>query len=568
MARYVYAAWDDTQEATIPSPTAILDALTDDLLQHGDLDGALSAYLRRGVPAAAGGGTLPGISEFLQYLEQQKREMLQHYAADSFQLSESQVQTSQQQVQTRLTTALPPSPPLADDAPLTDELPETREIALQAAAEGVMQHLSGRRRQGPPRPAEGPWGATEVYQAIQQALEDRGGPLDTPEARAQHTRDTLTALSTYLERVQQLEKQLQAFPFAGAQPLGLAEAERLIQAFHYLEELKQHLRRGAGAVRELDLAVLEERLGSTARQQFQQLQQCETRLEHAGLLRRTPEGLRLTVRGIRQIGARVLAEVFHIVQPGGRGQHTAERRGRPGALTGETRLYAFGDVFDVHLGRTLSNALLRQPQVPLRLQLADFEIQQREQLTHSATVIMLDMSHSMELFGRHRFMAAKKMALALAQLIAARFAHDTLHVVGFGDTAREILVRDLPYVTVQQEHTNTQDGLRLARTLLARQRAAHKHIVLITDGRPTAVRLQGQTHFHTWNLHPVILEETLKEAKRCRAQDITLNTFMIADEAPLVQFVKRLTAISQGRAFYTTPERLGSYVIEDYVRRK
>ncbi|MBM3224220.1 MAG: VWA domain-containing protein, partial [Candidatus Tectomicrobia bacterium] len=206
--------------------------------------------------------------------------------------------------------------------------------------------------------------------------------------------------------------------------------------------------------------------------------------------------------------------------------------------------------------------------IPLRLHPHDFAMQCREPLTQSAAVIMLDMSYSMELFGRNRFTAAKKVALALAQLMSSLFPRDVLHIVGFGDTARHIPLRELPYVTVSREHTNTQDGLRLARTLLARQRAAHKHILLITDGRPTAVHLHGKLQLHTWGLHPVILEETYKEAKRCRDQAITLHTFMVADEAPLLQFVRRLTEVSQGRAFYTTPDRLGHYIIEDYLRRR
>jgi len=178
------------------------------------------------------------------------------------------------------------------------------------------------------------------------------------------------------------------------------------------------------------------------------------------------------------------------------------------------------------------------------------------------------MSTSMELFGRNRFTAAKKVALALAQLIGAQFPRDALHIVGFGDTARQIPLRELPYVTIGREHTNTQDGLRLARILLGRQRTTQKHILLITDGRPTAAYLDGQLHRHSrGELHPVIVEATYKEAKRCREQEITLNTFMLADEESLLQFVKRLTEISKGRALYTTPERLGHYVLEDYVRR-
>jgi Ca-activated chloride channel family protein len=303
-------------------------------------------------------------------------------------------------------------------------------------------------------------------------------------------------------------------------------------------------------------------------QQLQPLQQLEATLQQAGLMRRTADGLRLTPKGARQIGAVALRNIFSLIRRGWRGHHTATRLGRPGPLTGETRAYEFGDAFDLHLGRTLANALLRQPRVPIRLHPQDFEVHCREPLTQSATVIMLDMSLSMQLFGRNRFTAAKKVALALAQLIGAHFPRDVLHIIGFGDTARQIQAHDLPYVTIGREHTNTQEGLRLARTLLGRQRTAQKHILLITDGRPTAVRLNGQLHLHTRGLQPVILEETYKEAKRCRDQEITLNTIMVADEEPLVQFVKRLTEISQGRAFYTTPERLGHYVIEDYMRRR
>ena len=305
--------------------------------------------------------------------------------------------------------------------------------------------------------------------------------------------------------------------------------------------------------------------GSDALQQPLQL---EALLQQAGLIRRTADGLRLTPQGARQIGAKALRDIFHLMHGGWQGQHAAVRHGHLGSPTGETKAYEFGDTFDVHLSRTLCNTLLRQPCLPLHLRPQDFEVHCRELFTHSATVIMLDMSSSMELFGRNRFTAAKKVALALAQLIGTHFSRDALHIVGFGDTARQIPLRDLPYVTIGREHTNTQAGLRLARTLLRRQRTMQKHILLITDGRPTAAYIDGQLHLHTRGLHPVIIEETLKEAKRCREQEITLNTFMLADEEPLVQFVKRLTAISKGRALYTTPERLGHYVLEDYVRRR
>jgi uncharacterized protein with von Willebrand factor type A (vWA) domain len=394
MARYVYTAWESPEETTALSPEALLNALSNDFLQHGDLDAALRALQRRGDSAPGEVHVLPGAPDLLQPLAQYTRPIVQDAADDA--------------------------------SPLSDQ------------------------------PGQAP----------------------------------------------------------------------------------------------------------------QQLQQLEAVLQQAGLIRRTAHGLRLTPRGARQIAAGALREVFDVLRRDGRGQQTAARRGHPGPPTGETKAYEFGDPFDVHVGQTLVNALLRQPCLPLRLAPQDFAVQRREPLTHNATVIMLDMSASMELFGRNRFTAAKKMVLALAQLIKAHFPRDALHIVGFGDTARQIQVHDLPYVTVGREHTNTQAGLRLARTLLGRQRLVQKHILLITDGRPTAIERDGQLQRHTRGLHPMILEETYKEAKRCREQDITLNTFMVADEAALVQFVRRLTEISQGRALYTTPERLGHYVIEDYIRRR
>ncbi|RMF84944.1 MAG: hypothetical protein D6736_18290 [Nitrospinota bacterium] len=167
-----------------------------------------------------------------------------------------------------------------------------------------------------------------------------------------------------------------------------------------------------------------------------------------------------------------------------------------------------------------------------------------------------------------RFTAAKKVALALESLIRLQFPRDKLYIVGFGDYARELKVQDLPYVTVGPEHTNTQGGLELARKLLNRDRSANRQIILITDGKPTAATINGRLYIHTWGVHPAILEATFLEALRCRKSGITINTFMLADDYYLVDFVHRLTQICQGRAFYTTPHRLGEYVIIDYINKK
>jgi Ca-activated chloride channel family protein len=181
---------------------------------------------------------------------------------------------------------------------------------------------------------------------------------------------------------------------------------------------------------------------------------------------------------------------------------------------------------------------------------------------------MVDLSHSMELYDYNRFTAAKKVALALENLIRTQFPRDKLYIVGFGDYAREVKLGDLPYLSVGPEHTNTQEGLELSRKLLSRESGTNKQIIMITDGRPTAARINGRLFIHTWGLHPAILEETYLAAERCRRSQITINTFMLADDYYLIHFVKEMTRICRGRAFYTTPSRLGEYILVDYINRK
>jgi uncharacterized protein with von Willebrand factor type A (vWA) domain len=251
------------------------------------------------------------------------------------------------------------------------------------------------------------------------------------------------------------------------------------------------------------------------------------------------------------------------------GDHQAIVRGASGDRTDETKVYEFGDPFYLDIGQTLKNAIIRQHKgVPIDIAPTDFEVYRTELLTRSSTVIMVDLSHSMELYDYNRFTAAKKVALALERLIRMQFPRDRLSVVGFGDYARQVKLDDLPFLSVGPEHTNTQEGLELSRKLLARDSGCNKQIIMITDGRPTAARINGRLFIHTWGLHPAILEETYMAAERCRRSQITINTFMLADDYYLIHFVKEMTRICRGRAFYTTPSHLGEYILVDYINRK
>lgn len=374
----------------------------------------------------------------------------------------------------------------------------------------------------------------------------------------------LTAIERYLDRALRVEQRLSAFPFCGSEPLGVAAAERLLQELHYLDDLLRRMRWHPGRMMDINPERLQHLLDQAGVAPSQQLEKLETLLEQAGLVRRTQAGLRLTQPAIRHLGTHILKTLF---RQSGMWQPRQKTVRQTGVFTHDTKPYAFGDAFCLDLPQTLAEAARRQPGVPVQLQASDFVVYQSETRTSHATALVLDMSQSMAANSQHRFAAAKQVALALAQLIRVHFPHDILYIVGFGDGAQELCVADLPFVTAGRQHTNTQAGLQRARQLLNRQRGADKQIVMITDGRPTAARHANQIYRHTRELHPVILDETYKEAKRCRQQGIRLNTFMLADDPPLMAFVKRLTALSQGRAFYTTPERLGAYVIEDYVNQ-
>ena len=236
--------------------------------------------------------------------------------------------------------------------------------------------------------------------------------------------------------------------------------------------------------------------------------------------------------------------------------------------TGNTKQYEFGDPFNLNLHRTLFNSVLRNgSSVPVSLSHEDFEVNHAEHLTQSATVLLLDQSKSMGMFGSWE--SAKKVALALYSLISSQFPRDHFSMVGFSDYGMEINPKDLPETTWNNwvSGTNMQHGLMLARRLLSRQKVASKQVIMITDGEPTAHLEDGQAYFSYPSSYRTI-EETLKEVKRCTLDGVTINTFMLESNDYLMDFVDKMTRINKGRAFYTTSAQLGRYVMVDYLRNR
>jgi uncharacterized protein with von Willebrand factor type A (vWA) domain len=370
--------------------------------------------------------------------------------------------------------------------------------------------------------------------------------------------------------------------FTGEESLSLDGALAQLGRLQSMERLEDSLMdvEGPGDLASIDRDQVRDLMGDDAVRDLDALDDLARRLEEAGYLMRDGDRLELTPRGTRKIGQQVLDDLFARLERDAFGGHRIDRHGRGGEREETTKPYEFGDPFHLDLKGTLTNALLRDENAPaaqvarrtagdraIRLTPDDFEVFRSEQLTRTATVLLVDMSRSMLLRGC--FLAAKKVAVALDTLIRTRYPHDHLTVIGFAYYAREIRPGALAELTWHgyEYGTNLQHGLLLARRILARQAAANKEIVVITDGEPTAHFENGQVEFSYPPTRRTI-QETLREVQRCASEGITINTFMLERSRALAEFVAHMTKLNRGRAFYATPERLGEYVLVDFVGRR
>jgi uncharacterized protein with von Willebrand factor type A (vWA) domain len=376
----------------------------------------------------------------------------------------------------------------------------------------------------------------------------------------------------------QLAENLQSmYPQAGWQqsrqmsgdPMGFQQAMQAMQDLGELDQL-ENLMRGAtnpGALAEADFDRVRELMGDDAARSMEQLAQLAKQLEEAGLVNNKEGRMELTAKGLRKIGSNALRELFSKLAKDKMGQHQMDQLGMGHERTYESKQYEYGDPFHLDLHRTIRNGVRRQGSgTPVRLTPEDFEIERTENLTRSSTVLMLDLSLSMPM--RDNFLPAKKVAMALHSLISSQFPRDYLGLVGFGEVARVIEAAQLPEVSWDFAYgTNMQHAMMLSRKLLARQTGT-KQIIMITDGEPTAhIQSNGQVYF---NYPPVreTVDATLQEVMRCTKEGIRINTFMLDANGALKSFIERLTAMNRGRAFFTTPETLGDYVLVDFIENK
>ena len=361
----------------------------------------------------------------------------------------------------------------------------------------------------------------------------------------------------------------QSYDFNGQDQMGMQQAMDAMAELGELQQMEGMLRQATNPAQlaEVDIEKVRNSLGEEAANSLEKLAELTKMLEDAGLVNRKEGKLELTPRGLRAIGNNSLKELFSNLSKDKFGQHKMNKDGSGHERSYNSKQYEFGDPFRLDLNQTIRNALRRQGSgTPVRLTPEDFEIEQTEHNTRAATVLMIDLSMSMPMRGN--FVPAKKVAMALHSLMSSQFPRDFLGLVGFSETAHLLTHEQLPEVSWDLAYgTNMQHGLKLARQMLGRQTGT-KQIIMITDGEPTAhITQSGQVFF---NYPPVreTLESTLREVVRCTKDNIRINTFVLDATSSLRHFIEQMTQINHGRAFFTDPDNLGSYVLVDFLENR
>lgn len=277
----------------------------------------------------------------------------------------------------------------------------------------------------------------------------------------------------------------------------------------------------------------------------------------------------ITAKSEREIRKRSLEEIFSKLKKSAKGQHRTNFSGYGDDKASERRDFQFGDSPDlIDVTSSIRNAQINHGIDDFKLTENDLEIEENEFKTNTATVLMIDISHSMILYGEDRITPAKTVAMALAELITTRYPNDTLDIIVFGNDAWPIEIKDLPYLQVGPYHTNTFAGLELAMDILRKRKTSNKQIFMITDGKPTCLKFGIKYYQNSFGLDRKIINKTLDQAARCKKLGIPITTFMIASDPYLQQFVREFTKTNQGRAYYSSLNGLGEYVFEDFVRNR
>jgi len=525
MLRLRYTAWDGTQEVRL-SADELFGKLSEYLSFTDDVQQALDWLLHQGFELDS--VRVMGLDDFL---EQLREAMRQRYR-------EVNLRGAFEELRQRLESML-----------------EQERDTLDGLDD---QERAARKRQR----------LDQLSSRLSEALE-RLRDYDFEDAGA---RSEFESLLEELENIRDLEEFNRRYGdlFHGPQSLSYEEAVDLMREVERWKRLEEQLL--SGNMEGVDLDALRELLGNDAARNFELLKNIMMLLVNAGYLTQREGRAQLSPKGVRKIGEIALHDIYQGLLRDRAGGHTTDHRGTIQIRPEETRPYRFGEPLELDLVGTLKRALQRRPTTPLSLVPDDFQVYAADHGTTASTVLLLDMSWSMSWEGR--FAAAKKVAMAMESLIRSKYPRDFFAIVGFFTRAVELKLRDLPEASwnMGDPFTNLQDGLRLAAELLARHPSHNQQIIVITDGQPTAYFLNGRLYCE-WPLSfggisMRAAQETLREVERVTRRGIVVNTFMLDDSPSLRAFVERMTRINKGRALYTRPDRLGEYMLVDYLAKK
>lgn len=457
-----------------------------------------------------------------------------------------------------------------------NQMLEARRRGEEPDFDGFMEQFGDFFGDNPPKDLDELIERLQQQMAQAQALMESLSPADRREL--QELIDSMLDESTKYEMAKMMANMESLYPgwldpqrysFSGEESISYSEALKLMEHLQKMDRLEEQFQdsRYDDSLDEIDENLVEELLGDNTAEELRRMREITRILEEAGYIQKKRGQYELTPRGMKKIGEKALNTVFASLKKDRSGSHDIRQQGSGGERTDETKKYESGDDFDLHLQKTLTNTLLRQPKVPLKLEVQDFEVFRQEQLTRSATVIMLDMSLSMRMGGN--FEAAKIVAIALNSLITDKFPKDSLYILGFSSVARRMTPEELTYISWDDftPYTNMQHGFMVARKMLGKDHSANKQIIMISDGQPTAHIENGKIVFHLPTTRRCI-DVTLKEVNNCTRAGIVINTFMLPSRDIFNMFVDRMARLNRGRVFFTEPGDLGKYIIVDYINNK
>ncbi|HEY3303704.1 MAG TPA: VWA domain-containing protein [Candidatus Binatia bacterium] len=596
-----YTQWDGTQQIRFPTSEDLLKHLSDNFLEEEGVRRALRDLMRRGVASEDGLRSVKGLRDILREAEEKKKELLEKYSPDSFKLTPEEAKALSDKLNSLAEKLEAYHEKMRNFmerlsgryAQNMDELARKMQEGFeryQELRERLKEQLSQSKMKRPQNlTGQGQQNLMDMLDRMNRLLEDENFLKNLPnmldaavedldnllENLNSLTQEQLGQLSDALNQMDQLQQLLNQYPFQGSERMGMGEAGQILGQLKRLEQFLRWGQRGMADIADLNLDDIRELLGEEAYEQLKYLKGIEGMLEEDGYLVRTGQGLKLSPKGMRRIGDKALREIFQMLNKNRWGDHNTTLKGLQGDTLEDTKKYEYGDPLNVNISETLMKALERGERgVPLKIGPEDFTVHRQEFSSDCETVLLIDVSYSMLM--NDALHAGKKVALALHRLIETKYPQDVLHLVAFRSNAKVIRAQDLPSIvaiTYFMEHgTDIKEALRYSRQILGSQKAANRQIILITDGEPTAVTLDRGGRLHSgWGsalLHERIVQETLKEVRRCTQSGIKINTFMLGTDFYRRGFIDQLSRLNTGRVFYTSPDQIGNYIVVDYIANK